>query len=399
VIVAALGAAAAVLPGPAGCTSAADRRGPDGQPGVATIVHKPAEIAKPISDSLASALAPSAGPVAPPKHALAISGGGQYAAYNAGLIVGWTASGTRPQFDVVTGISSGALVAGYAVLGEKYDPHLTRVFTSLRNKDLFVYRPLLGVIRNEAVANPKGLVELIEREVNDEFLADLRAAHGAGRRLYVGTMNVVTRRLTVWDVGAIACSGRPDAGDLVRKVALAAGSIPGLVPAVKFDVEVNGVRYTEEHVDAGATCQTFLRFGPGAERPADGATGWLTGSNLYAMAAGRLYAPLLDGKLGPLKRATSTVSAALYALYRAEATNLYAFCGVSGMKFHMIAIPEDAEVPPNSTSFDPAAMRKLYDLGYCQAKTGIPWRFTPPGAEPGEEEHPLGAEILAPPGR
>ena len=118
-----------------------------------------------------------------------------------------------------------------------------------------------------------------------------------------------------------------------------------------------------------------------------------------AMAAGRLYAPILDGKLGPLKRATSTVSAALYALYRAEATNLYAFCGVSGMKFHMIAIPEDAEVPPNSTSFDPAAMQKLYDLGFCQAKTGIPWRYTPPGTEPGEEEHPLGAEVLAPPGK
>jgi hypothetical protein len=345
---------------------------------------------------LASALISSSGPVASPKNILALSGGGQYAAYNAGLLVGWTDSGTRPQFDVVTGISSGALVAGYALLGERYDSNLTRIFTTLRDKDLFVYRPVVEVLSRGALASPQRLEEMLAREINECFLFDLREAHKEGRRLYVGTMNVVTRRLTVWDVGAIACSGRPDAGDLVRKVALAAGSIPGVLPAVKFDLEVNGQRYVEEHVDAGAACQTFIRLGPGGERPADGATGWLKGSNLYAMAAGKLYAPRLEGKLGFLKRVTSTVSAALYALYRAEALNLYAFCGVSGMKFHMIAIPEDADIPPNSMTFDPVAMRKLYSLGYCQAKGGIPWRFTPPGVEWGEEEQPLGAEVLVP---
>jgi hypothetical protein len=114
------------------------------------------------------------------------------------------------------------------------------------------------------------------------------------------------------------------------------------------------------------------------------------------MAAGKLYAPELEGKLGFLKRVTSTVSAALYALYRSEVLNLYSFCGVSGMKFHMIAIPQDAEAPANSMTFEPKEMQKLFALGYDQAIKGIPWRYTPPGAEPGEEEPPRDVPVFVP---
>jgi Patatin-like phospholipase len=346
------------------------------------------QLGKPISDSLAAALAKTTGPVAKPVNVLAVSGGGQYAAYNAGLLIGWTCQGTRPNFDVVTGISSGAIVAGYAFLGSKYDKQLQRFFTSISDKDLFTYRPVIELIRSGSIANPSKLEKLIERETSDEFLFDLRQAHQEGRRLYIGTMNVRTRRVTIWDVGAIACSGRPEAVEMVRKVFLAAGSIPGLLPSVKFDVEIDGVRYTEEHVDGGAACQIFVRLGPGAERPADGVTGWLAGSNLYTMTAGKLYAPPLEGKLGFLKRITSTISAALYALYRAELLNLYSFCGVSGMKFHTVTIPDDAPIPPNSMTFDKASMRRLFTLGFDQGRCGVPWRLTPPGAELGEEEAP-----------
>jgi predicted patatin/cPLA2 family phospholipase len=379
--------ALAAVPGSSGCASSGDRHPP---PAVTT-AHKPAQIAPPIADSLAAALARSSGPVAPPKNALAISGGGQYAAYNAGMMVGWTAHGTRPAFDVVTGISSGAMVAAYAFLGDKYDPNLQRFFTTLSNRDLFAYRPITQFLQNGSLASPERLERLIADEVNECFMLDLQEAHRAGRRLYIGTMNVVTRRLTIWDLGAIACSGRPDAALLVRKVAQAAGSIPGLLPPVKFEVEIDGQKYVEEHVDGGAASQTFLRLPPGAERPADGVTGWLAGSNLYVLTAGKLYAPPLEGKIGFLKRVTSTISAALYALYRSELTNLYAFCGVSGMTFHTIAVPEDTEVPANSMTFEPEAMKRLFKLGYESAINGVNWRLTPPGTEPGEEETPRDA--------
>lgn len=396
VFVALLAAGVAVVPGP-GCASArrADTSPPPQVIQALSTRHE-AEIAGPITDSLASALARPNATVAVPKNALLISGGGQYAAYNAGTLIGWTRTGTRPKFDVVTGISGGAIVAVYAYLGERYDAPLQQFFTTVRNRDLFAFRPLIELIRSQALASPRRLERIIEREANDCLLADMRAAHQEGRRLYLGTMNVRTRRLTVWDVGAIACSDRPDAAELVRRVILASVSIPGQLPAVKFEVEVGGCKYVEEHCDGGAACQTFLRLPPGGERPAPGATGWLAGSNLYCMAAGKLYAPELEGNLGFLKRVTGTVSAALYALYRSEVLNLYSFCGVSGMKFHMIAIPQDVEAPANSMTFDPKEMQKLFALGYDHAIKGMPWRYTPPGAEPGEEEHPRDVPAFTP---
>lgn len=397
-LVALLGAAVALVPGSGGCAATRNARDELPPPAVVETMSskRELEIAKPISDTLANALLTANTPIAAPKNALLVSGGGQYAAYNAGVLVGWTQSGTRPKFDVVTGISGGAIVAVYAFLGERYDPPLQQFFTTVSNRDLFAIRPFTEPFIGGALASPKRLERLIEREANDCLLADLRAAHQEGRRLYLGTMNVRTRRITIWDVGAIACSDRPDAPQLVRKVILASVSIPGQLPAVRFEVDVDGKTYVEEHVDGGAASQTFLRLPPGAERPSPTATGWLAGSNLYAMAAGKLYAPELEGKLGLLKRVTSTVSAALYALYRSEVLNLYSFCGVSGMKFHMIAIPQDVPAPANSMTFEPKEMQRLYAYGYQQAIQGIPWRLTPPGAEPGEEEHPRDVPIFTP---
>jgi predicted patatin/cPLA2 family phospholipase len=392
VLVIALATALAVLPGSFGCAGTRNRSEPDGAKAVTA--QKPSQLTKPISDSLAAELAKPTGPITPPQNVLAISGGGQYAAYNAGLVVGWTEAGNRPKFDVVTGISSGAIVACYAFLGERYDERLTQFFTTTRQKDLFVFRPVVELIRNGSLASSKRLEELLGREINDCFLFDLREAHKEGRRLYVGTMNAKTRRLVIWDLGAVACSDRADAGELVQKILLAATAYPGLLPPVEFDVVVDGQRYVEQHVDGGAVSQAFLRLGPCAERPADGVTGWLCGSNLYAMAAGKLFPPQVEGEVKFLSRVGGSISAALYALYRAELVNMYAFCGVSGMKFHLNAVPEETEVPPNSMSFDAAAMRRLYTLGHQAAKKGIPWRFTPPGAEPGEEERPQGGETL-----
>jgi hypothetical protein len=201
-------------------------------------------------------------------------------------------------------------------------------------------------------------------------------------------MNARTRRLCIWDIGAIASSGRGDAKDIVRRVYLAAVSIPGVLPSVKFDIEIDGKRYVEEHIDGGPASQAFLRLCPDAERPNPKSIGWLEGSNLYIMASGKLYAPLLEGRLGFIKRITSVISASLYALYRAEVKEMYAFCLISGMKFHHSAIPDDARVPKNSTNFETPEMKRMYQMGLEHIRKPDHWRMTPPGYEPGEEESP-----------
>jgi hypothetical protein len=329
-----------------------------------------------------------------PLNVLVLSGGGQYASYAGGVLVGWTKSGKRPCFDVVTGVSSGSFLAVYAYLGPKYDVNIERMARSLKTSDVFVYRPFYYWLCHNSIGSSEPLQRLIEAEINDECLADIRAAHHSGRRLFVGTMNQRTRRLVIWDIGAIACGNRPDAGLLVRKILVASSSIPGVVPSVDIDVEINGVAVREDHADGGAVSQGFVKFGPEVAAPDPSSPGakWLAGSNLYAIAGGKLYADTVEGKLGMLKRITSTVSGTLYALYRADLWRIYSLCAVSGMKFHQAAVPGDIKVVLGSTTFDADTMQRLYEDGYAHALRGDVWRETPPGYDSEEDETPRGQE-------
>ncbi len=326
-----------------------------------------------------------------PLNVLCLSGGGQYGAYAVGLLCGWTARGDRPEFDVVTGISSGALIAPLAFLGPKYDPLLQREWNTLKTEDLFRYRPVpLHVVRDKALASSDPMRDRIAAIFTTETLDDLRAAHRCGRRLFIGSMILNSRRLVVWDLGAVATSNRPDADDLVRNILLASSSIPGLVPPVELTADVNGRCVTELHADGGAVSQTFLRFGANHPRPhpSDPAAHWLAGSNLYVIAGGKLYIDPVVGDMGFLSRATGAISAALYALYRADLWRLYSYCQASGMTFHHTAIPPALPTPGRSTTFDPAVLRVMFTAGYDDSLKRTPWRTTPPGAEPGEEDAP-----------
>lgn len=344
-------------------------------------------------DTAATLEACPRGPTAPgrPLHVLALSGGGQFGAYAVGILAGWSERGDRPDFDVVTGISSGALIAPFAFLGSKYDAALERVFTATETGDVFRFHPMiLHLLRDNAVASAEPLRQQIEREVTEEVLNDLRAAHRAGRRLFIGTMNLHTRRLVVWDLGAIACLERPDSGALVRKLLLASSSIPGMVPPVEIEVQVNGAAVTELHTDGGAVAEMFVRFGadmprPDPDRPQ---ARWLAGAHLHAIVGGKLYLDPVEGRPNCIAAAGSTVAASLYALGRADLWRLFALCAASGMAFRTAAVPQDMEVPERSTAFDPDWQKKLYKAGRDFQLRREAWRNTPPGVEAGEEEFP-----------
>ena len=317
---------------------------------------------------------PQAQPEARPLNVLALSAGGKYAVYAAGLLKGWSESGTRPQFDVVTGVSAGALLAVYAFLGPQYDARAEEQFVNVTRRDLFRIRPVRGVLTGGAVASTEPFAELIERELNDAVVAEIAKAHCAGRRLFVATGNRTSLRLAIWDLGAVAASGRPDAAQLVRKIILASSSHPGFAPAVEFDVTLNGAHYCELHGDGGNLVQAFVRT----------ANGLPPGSNVYVVSAGKLY----RDPVAERPRAFSTVAAAasntLYALFRADAANIYSLCAVTRSRFHLIATPPDVTVKPGSLSFDRDDQIRLFDSGYRQALAGTDWRSTPPGSQPWE---------------
>ncbi|MBX9582835.1 MAG: patatin-like phospholipase family protein [Gemmataceae bacterium] len=322
-----------------------------------------------------------------PVKVLVVSGGGKFGAYTAGLLAGWTANGCRPAFDAVTGISSGALIAAYAYLGPKYDGRMAAAFTNLTRQNVFRPRPIRGAIRGDGLTSAEPLADLIARELDPAAMADFRQAHRDGRRLFVATINVTTHRPAVWDLGAIACSGRPDADDLVRKVLLAACSIPVYAPPVPFEVEVNGVRYTELHADAGGVVQAFVRT-------ADGLT---AGSDVYVVTAGKVWRDPLDKTTRTLATVGLSVSNALHSIYRAELYRVYAEASAAGARFNLVALPASVDVNPESVRFDKDELRMLFDHGFTTAAGGIPWRHNPPGSAPDEAVVPrTGLQFVTP---
>ena len=189
---------------------------------------------------------------------LALSGGGDDGAFGAGLLCGWTVHGDRPRFKMVTGISTGALIAPFAFLGSSHDHVLRHLYTGVTSSDIFRQKSLLTVLWRESVADTAPLARLLELYVDEAMLAEVAAEHKKGRRLIIGTTQLDAQRLVLWDMGAIATSGHPDAIKLFRKVMLASASIPGAFPPQYIKVEAGGGFYDEMHVDGGTTAQVIL---------------------------------------------------------------------------------------------------------------------------------------------
>jgi hypothetical protein len=317
---------------------------------------------------------PPAQPETRPLNVLAISAGGKYSSCVVGLLNGWSAGGTRPKFDVVTGVSGGAPVAVYAFLGPQYDDRATDLIVNIRRRNMFRLHPVIGPLCLDAFATTAPFEKLIACELPDSVVAEIAREHQAGRRLFLATGNLTTQRPAVWDVGAIAASGRADAGDLVRKILLASVSYPGLSPPVEFHVTLNGVHYHELHGDAGPMMQAFVRT----------ANGLPPGSDVFVVGAGKYHADVKTKQ----PRAVGTVAAAasntLYTLFRANAWEMYALCAVTRSRFHLIATPPEVKVSSGSMAFDRGDQRALFEAGYRQGMTGTDWRTTPPGALPDE---------------
>ena len=190
---------------------------------------------------------------------LALSGGGANGAFGAGLLNGWTAAGTRPVFKLVTGISTGALIAPFAFLGSDYDSTLRDFYTTISTKDIYNERSYLAILFDpSSMVDTTPLQTILAKQVNEQVLAEVAQAHQRGRRLFIGTTNMEAGKLVIWDMGAIATSGKPGALELFRKVMLASASIPVAFPAVYIPVVADGKRYEEMHVDGGTATQVFF---------------------------------------------------------------------------------------------------------------------------------------------
>ena len=321
----------------------------------------------------------------PQKNILIISGGGIYGAYPAGVLAGWSETGTRPEFDVVTGVSTGALVGVFAFLGPAYDCELRRYYTTVTKKDIYRRRRFPMILFSESLADNRPLANLIEEGITDERIAAVAAEHRKGRRLYIGTSDLDTRRAVIWDMGAIASRNTPADRRLIKDILLATSAIPGFFPPVRIPVTVDGVVHVERHVDGNTSSAMFFvpPYVPAEQRDKLPTT-WLHGSNIYALVAGKIYADPVPVKARTFRIAGNAISTVLYDQTRSDLHKLFMISVLTGMNFNMTAIPKELTIPTDSTDFDPVEMTRMFDAGVEWARTNRKWRQTPPGYEPGE---------------
>ena len=193
-----------------------------------------------------------------PHSYLAISGGGAQGAYGAGLLYGWSESGTRPEFNMVTGISTGALTAPFAFLGEDYDENLKAIYTQISTKDILIKRNIIWAILNDSMSDTTPLKNLIAKLITIEVIEAIAREHQQGRRLFIGTVNLEASRSVIWNIGAIAASTQPGKAELIHDILRASAAIPVAFPPVVIQVEANGKSYDELHVDGGTGSQVFV---------------------------------------------------------------------------------------------------------------------------------------------
>ena len=318
---------------------------------------------------------------------LALSGGGANGAFGAGFLNGWATGGSRPVFKIVTGVSTGALMAPFAFLGPRYDDALHEFYTTTTTRDIFTLGSigsiLISLLRGDSLADTGPLATLIARHVDAEFLHQVADAHNRGRRLYIGTVDLDSQQFVVWNMGLIAASGRPEALELFRKVMLASASVPIAFPPVLFEVEAGGRLYDEMHVDGAVAATVFLHGGvirPSLIRERAGLG--VGREDIFVIHNGQLH-----GDPSPTPRSLRGITArVIEASGRAGVIGalftIYAFAEREQASFHWVTTPEGVEIP-GTGDFDPAKMTELYAVGYKTALAGPVWSVDPPGLQGG----------------
>ncbi len=310
---------------------------------------------------------------------LVLSGGGANGAFGSGLLKGWSDTGKRPRFKIVTGVSTGALMAPFAFLGEEFDEALKTFYTRTDSRRVFRVRSLLQMVSGESIADTTPLAEEIARQVDAVFLDRVAAEHRRGRRLYAGTTDLDAQSFIVWNLGAIAASGQPKAVELFRRVMLASASIPVVFPPVFFRVETQGRLYDEMHVDGGVGTRMFYNGGLFDFAQAQRASGRSPGiEDVFVIHNGQL-APVPEQTPRTLRGiATRSLESTGKAATVGDLFRIYTLVQRSGGTFRWMTLPAGVQVESNEL-FDPVTMGELFEIGKRIGTAGPQWLEHLPG--------------------
>ena len=302
---------------------------------------------------------------------LAISGGGSNGAYGAGILVGWTKTGQRPEFDIVTGVSTGALTAPFAFLGPDWDRRLTEAYTSPAAAKILDRRGI-DLLFRPGFYDTKALRALVDKYVDPPLLYAIAMEHAKGRRLLIATTNLDTEETVIWDMGAIAARGDEASLKLFQDVLVASSSIPGVFPPTLIQVEGKGRQLAEMHVDGSVTIPFFvapesllLWTAPkvGEARP----------GHVRVIVNGKIggaFGFTRGGTLSVMGRSWLTMSK---ALMRTHLTASAAFARRNGGSLLYAAIPDDTIVDTSGLDFSADTRLTLFELGRRRAEMDVAW--------------------------
>lgn len=309
---------------------------------------------------------------------LAVSGGGEKGAFGAGLLCGWSASGTRPTFDLVTGVSTGALTAPFAFLGSTYDEQLRAVYIETSSSRILSKRFVTAALFDDAMADNAPLLATISHYVDSRMIADIAKAYDAGRLLLVASTDLDSQVPVIWNIGAIARSGHVRAIDTIRRILLASAALPGVFPPSMIDVTVDGKTYQEMHVDGGTFTQTFLYPArlthDRAGRRRDGLP--VFEARAFLILNGPLHAEWTSVERRTLGIGGRAISTMITAAGFNDVIRIYAVTQRDGIDYNLAYIDRDfTEIAPGG--FDSRYMRSLFDYGYQRARHGYRWTKRP----------------------
>jgi len=308
------------------------------------------------------------------KSYLALSGGGADGAYGVGVLNGWTAARTRPTFSVVSGVSTGGLIAPFAYLGSQYDDTLREVYTSGIAESLLNDPSIMRVLFGSGLFGNTRLRELVARYVGPELMAQVARENARGRRLLVVTTDLDTQRTAIWDMGKIAAVGTPEALKLFRDVMAASASIPLVFPPIMIDAEGQGRKFQEMHVDGGVTAPVLTL--PEALLTQDRLPGNAK-MNIYILVNKKIERNFELVSNSTIDVASRSLSAITQSQTRSIIFSTYDFARRNRLGFHLSYIAREYPAPP-SEGFDTAYMRALYQYGYDKAASGQAWSSTVP---------------------
>ncbi|MGL4395203.1 MAG: patatin-like phospholipase family protein [Hyphomicrobium sp.] len=309
---------------------------------------------------------------------LALSGGGTDGAFGAGVLAGWTMRGDRPEFEIVTGVSAGAIIAPFAYLGPEYDNVLREIWTAYNAQDVVKAQILPGLFGGSALADTTPLAGLIAKYADAELMAKVAQQYARGRMLFVLTTNLDAQRPVVWNLGEIAAHGTPRALELFRQVILASAAIPGAFPPVRIDVEADGKHYEELHVDGGTTREVFVLPVQAPFTAFDG---------LYPAPPIRRIYIIKNGKVSPetevvqpttLAIASRAIATLIKSQNWGELYRIHRLAIDAKADFNMIAVPGDTDFK-TTQYYDPEYQKSLYALGVELGRTQSSWMKAPPG--------------------